>query len=112
MPRRVYRLGVGITLGALALAFTDWALRLRPGVTEANARRIREGMALTDVEGLFGRPPDRRTGGGHCPTEICQWRTPGGGATVELRNGRVREVDWYERQPPSPFARLRAWLGW
>ena len=36
MSRWVYRLGLGLALVALALAFTDWALGLRPGVTEAN----------------------------------------------------------------------------
>ena len=34
MPRRVYLLGVGLALVALALAVTDWALSLQPGVTE------------------------------------------------------------------------------
>src|SRR5262249_10302590 len=57
MPRRVYLLGVGLALVALALAFTDWALSLRPGVTEANVKRIRPGMTLTDVEALMGCPP-------------------------------------------------------
>src|SRR5262245_41196658 len=38
MPRRVYLLGVGLALVALALAFTDWALSLRPGVTESGPR--------------------------------------------------------------------------
>ena len=33
MSRRVYQLGVGLSL---ALAFTDWALSLRPGVAAAH----------------------------------------------------------------------------
>ena len=33
MSRRVYLLGVGLALVALALAVTDWALSLQPGVT-------------------------------------------------------------------------------
>ena len=44
MSRRVYLLDMGLALVALALAVTDWALSLRPGVTEAHARRIRVGM--------------------------------------------------------------------
>jgi hypothetical protein len=48
MARRVYLLGVGLAMVALALAFTDWALSLRRGVTEANAKRIRPGMTLAD----------------------------------------------------------------
>ena len=37
MPRRVYLLGVGLALVALALVITDWALTppFEPGVTEA-----------------------------------------------------------------------------
>src|SRR5260370_36465154 len=56
MSRRVYLLGVGLALVALALAFTDWALSLQPGVTEANAKRIRAGMTLAEVEALLGGP--------------------------------------------------------
>ena len=52
MSRRVYLLGVGITLVALALAFTDWALSVQPGVTEANVRPVRPGMQLAEVEGM------------------------------------------------------------
>src|SRR5262245_29315472 len=61
MSRRVYRLGLGLGLVALTLAFTDWALGLRPGVTEANVRRLRVGMTLEEVEALLGgrAPKDR-----------------------------------------------------
>ena len=111
MSRRVYLLGVGLALVALALAVTDWALSLQPGVTEANVKRIREGMTLAEVERLFGRSPDRRIGG-DCPRESCQWYTPAGDAVVELHNGRVRSVEWFEGHPPSPLTRLRAWMGW
>ena len=53
MLRRVFLLGVGVALG---LAFTDWALSLQPGVTEANVRRVREGMRLQEVESILGEP--------------------------------------------------------
>jgi hypothetical protein len=56
MPRGVYLLGVGLALLALALAFTKWALSLRPGVTEANARKIRKGMTAKQVEDILGPP--------------------------------------------------------
>ena len=56
MSRRVYLLGVGLALVALALAFTDWALSLRPGVTEVNVRRVKPGMTLAEVEAVLGPP--------------------------------------------------------
>ena len=51
MSRQVYLLGVGMLLVAGALLLTDWAVRPppAPGVTEANVRRIREGMTLEQL---------------------------------------------------------------
>ena len=63
MSRLVYLLGVGIALVAGAFLLTD-ALLWRPGATEANARRIREGMTLGEVEAIMGRPADWR-----CPPQ-------------------------------------------
>ena len=57
MPRLVFLLGLALAAVALAFVATD-ALLWRPGLTEANARRIREGMTLREVEGLLGRAPD------------------------------------------------------
>jgi hypothetical protein len=37
MPRLIYLLGVGLALGALALAVTDGALSMRFGVTAARS---------------------------------------------------------------------------
>jgi hypothetical protein len=54
VSRGVYLLGVGLALVALAFALTD-ALLWRPGVTEANVRRIRPGMKRTEVEAVLGR---------------------------------------------------------
>jgi hypothetical protein len=34
-----------------------YALSLRPGITQANYQRIREGMTLQEVENLLGGPP-------------------------------------------------------
>jgi hypothetical protein len=70
MSRRVYLLGVGLALVALALAVTDWALSLRYGVTEANYRRIRPGMTLEQVEAILGPPGGT---GYHATT----WAIPG-----------------------------------
>jgi hypothetical protein len=55
MSGRVYLLGVGLALVALAFILTD-VLIWRPGVTEANIRRIRAGMTLREVEAMFGGP--------------------------------------------------------
>src|SRR5262245_65798224 len=52
----MYLLGAGLALVALALAFTDWALSLQAGVTEANCKRIRAGMTVAEVEAILGPP--------------------------------------------------------
>jgi hypothetical protein len=118
MPRRVYLLGVGLALVALAFAFTDWALSLQPGVTEANVKRVRAGMMLAEVEALFGRKADDRIGLGRRnlagPWETADWEGEDGQVLVLLdRGGRVIEIDWHrQRMVGNPLARLRAWLGW
>jgi hypothetical protein len=116
MSRRVYLLGLGLALVALALAFTDWTLSLRPGVSEANARRIRLGMSLSEVERILGRPPD---GESVMPLRgvgsAFHW---GDGATgtilVQLdEQARVWRVEYNPGEnPDSLLTRLRAWLGW
>jgi hypothetical protein len=54
MSRRGYRLGVGVALVKLALAVTDRALNLLPGVSGRNVRHIRPGMTLAQVESILG----------------------------------------------------------
>src|SRR5262245_49981877 len=129
MPRRVYLLGLGLTLVALGLAFTDWALSLRPGVTERNVRRIREGMTLPEVEALFGgcartefdiHAACRQTPGACYPTRWWtrsawrrDWQGVEGTVTVTFGlDGTVTETAFERSDRPSSFARLRAWLGW
>jgi hypothetical protein len=90
MPRRVYLLGLGASLVGLALAFTDRALGLQPGVTARNVRAIRPGMPLPDVEGLLGGP-------GRCYVDSAtEFHWPGGEAR--------RFLDW-------TGADGRAWVG-
>src|SRR5262249_48288051 len=118
MPRLVYLLGVGVALVALAFVGIDLALSLRPGVTEANARRIREGMTLREVEIILGGPPSHRQDIHGMPPgrggAICFWSGQTGGVTVGLGDhGRVLGASWpRDRSAPGPLARLRAWLGW
>jgi hypothetical protein len=136
MSRRVYLLGLGLALVALALAFTDWALSLHTGVTEWNARRIRPGMTMDQVKGILGARvtsndmadkirkevvPDaedprgiHRAEEGYC----CYWHGPGVAVLIYFdgdwyyENGRVTRVYFQRRQQPNSLAaRLRAWLG-
>jgi hypothetical protein len=127
MPRRVYLLGLGLALVALALAFTDWLLTppLSPGVTEANAKRIRVGMTLAEVEAIFGRPSNNHPGSvevslGSEPRRYRYFHWVGdevrvsviadeaGGAVLFSCSYRFRGAP----PSPGPLARLRSWLGW
>jgi hypothetical protein len=118
MSRRVYLLGVGLALVALALAVTDWALSLQPGVTEANVRRIREGMTLAEAERLLGGPPQMAWYMGRSvlhPPFIAGWRGESGYALLWVNDSAtVDRVEWTGRRgaKPGALARLRAWLGW
>jgi hypothetical protein len=110
MSRRVYLLGVGLALVALALAFTDWALTPPPGVTEANARRIRPGMTLDQVGDLLGGPGIDL---GDYFGRLMVWGEQG--ATVQVRYDDQRLVVWAEFKgatAPGLLSRLRSWLGW
>jgi hypothetical protein len=124
MPRHVYLLGVGLALVALALTFTDWALSLPPGVTEANVRRIRPGMTPAEVEALLGGPPVEVgiKSWNDVGRTLAEWPSGGawvwnyatGAAWVWMDGaGRVQFAQWVPNaSQPGPFARLRAWLGW
>jgi hypothetical protein len=121
MSRRVYLLGIGLALVALALAFTDWALSLRPGVTEANVKGIKPGITMREVEVILGGAGQKRvtiTEGGR-DVSAFQWTGPGTVAYVlfdEPGPGRrtqgVRTATFHSVAEPGPLARLRAWLGW
>jgi hypothetical protein len=115
MSRRVYLLGVGLALVALALAFTDWALSLRPGVTEVNVRRVKPGMTLAEVEAIFGCRWRAGFINNGSPAEVSfEWEGARGAAAVRFDLGqRARQATWHRRhQADSLFHRLRVWLGW
>jgi hypothetical protein len=112
MSRRVYLLGLGLALVALALAFTDWALSLQPGVTEANVRRIQPGMTEAEVEALLGRPSSQ-TPFDHDDSDL--WVVLDGYAIV-VYYGKSRRVEraWFRwhHDRPGPLVRFLRWLGW
>ena len=123
MPRGVYLLGVGLALVALGLALTDWALSLRPGVTEANVKRIRPGMLVTDVIALLGEPPLKGSAllaaewkGRDDMNVALVWHGADGEVFVLVDHERrvVKVAAWYPsgNARPGVLARLRAWLGW
>src|SRR5262245_59450386 len=99
MNGRVYQLGVGLALVAVAFVITD-ALLWRPGVTAANVKRIREGMTLTEVQALFGDEPELGLG----PDGARSWRWWGeqGAAWVHFdENERVQSAEFHRDAEPS-----------
>jgi hypothetical protein len=112
----VYLLGVGLALVALALAVTDWALSLQPGVTQRNVNRIRPGMTRAQVESILGNRGARADYDGFLGGFNLRWTGESGSVLVQFsRDGAAYEASWQaSRIGPSagPLARLRAWLGW
>jgi hypothetical protein len=119
MSGRVYLLGMGLALVALAFAFTNYVIGPSPGVTEANARRIRNGMTMEEVEAIFGGPGRRvfEEGAPGISSQGYQWVAAGGQVVVVFnrRGGSspaVSQALLIRTASPSLLARLRAWLGW
>jgi hypothetical protein len=132
MSRQVYLLGLGLALVALAFLLTE-ALLWRPGVTQANVRRIREGMTFREVKALLGDQPislnyptpAEMFGSGAvraCGPEAepqsakgrWQWVSDEDGATAIVRfDGRGRVLGKVEFQQPDPelWAVMRTWCG-
>jgi hypothetical protein len=113
MSRRVFVLGVALALLALTFALTDWWLGRQPCVTEANFKRIREGMTMQEVEAILGAPGDRMAGPG-----VLYWRWQGESGTAVVGfdgTGKVREFLFNRSSAtarPGFLRRLRSWLGW
>jgi hypothetical protein len=116
MSRQTYLLGLGLALVAGAFVVTDAALGPRPGVTEANARRVRPGMMLAELEELFGEPPVATGQRGY------YWFRDRVEIWVETDADRRRVLAAHVQRLPDPrqatgdnsalITRLRAWLGW
>ena len=124
MPRLVYVAGVGIALVAGAFVLTD-ALLWRPGVTQANVRRILPGMSREQVRAILGGQGEvtafANAGRNWCMT----WTGREGTAFVHFdvscayEDWRVTGEDWrmwdvrFQARPNAGLlAHLRAWLGW
>lgn len=118
MPRLVYLAGVGTALVALALAVTDAALGPRPGITEANVRRLKPGMTKEQVAAIHGVPAESLEdwvlwGQG------LRWSAHGPEGKAHLifmafgRDfGRLYSASFEPTSRVSPLDRLRGWLGW
>jgi hypothetical protein len=124
MPRLTYFAGLALLAVAGAFLLTDRLLTPPPGVTEANVKRIREGMRLAEVEAILGP----RTKTWQAQGEWAISGTLDDGVVVCFEAGRVSRVGissvrgpscWhapsayrFPRATPRPLDRLRAWLGW
>lgn len=54
--RRFLLLGMA-GIACLVLLGMVWLLKFRPGITQSNCERIREGMTLQEVQSVLGGPP-------------------------------------------------------
>jgi hypothetical protein len=118
MPRWVFLLGVGVLLVTVAFVVTTTALGPRPGVTEANARRIKPGMTMAEVEAIMGHPAylSLRGGGLWHRSEFQLWNGPDCAAWVDFAapgDGPflVERVGFGRKANPNPLDRLRSLLG-
>jgi hypothetical protein len=118
MSKRVFLFGVGIALLGLGLAFTDRVLSLRPGVTEANYKRLRVGMTMAEVAAILGQPEPRQpqvnSNGVRIEGGLHVWRGQDGAYVLTFGRKRVGCIAWQgpTRSSPGLLARLRSWLGW
>ena len=124
MPRLVYLTGLALLLLAITFLLTH-ELLWQPGVTEGNARRIRAGMALGDVEALLGGAagqeisPQLWSIKAHPRGRLVPWFRIWGGAPgqVWVRFDRQDRVEWAGFSPagaaqPGPLDRLSSQIGW
>jgi hypothetical protein len=113
MSRRVFLLGLGIVLVAVAFVLTD-ALLWQAGVTEANVNRIRPGMSLEQAESILGKATDVRDWTKR--QSVAIWKDDASYYVITLfmdRRVKLIRSSWYDVQKsPALLARLRSWVGW
>jgi hypothetical protein len=114
MSKRMYWLGVGVVLVALAFVVVNWLL---PDPTPPIVNRIKPGMGLDEFVKLIGRH------GVNPYSSIIMresqegarliWDTPEGRVVVTFDNRNwVVRGSVFKPHTPSPWSRIRAWLGW
>jgi hypothetical protein len=120
--RRLAWVGLALTVVALGLGVTERMVDSQeaPGVTESNLRRVREGMSLVEVEGIFGRAADYYTGPlleryADRGAEIAAWWEEGDGCVRVWLDDKRRVLDTDSRGlrgEDGALACLRSLLGW
>jgi hypothetical protein len=100
---------IGVLLGNVAL------LLPRPGITKANLDRIENGMALEEVERIFGNPGKPARGAilyNWKPGDaIRAWHSDDGLAMVVFDDQmRVRSKWWHDRTRLTYLERFRRWM--
>jgi hypothetical protein len=123
MPKFIYLIGLGLAAVGLAFGLLDCVMGPSPGVTEANSRRIQQGMTLKEVQAILGSSGQWcAKGGGLCGGVVIQhslftWKGTHGTAFVSFSSlgddvpQVVNGVNFQRAAGPGPFARLQAWLG-
>jgi hypothetical protein len=119
MPRRVYLLGLAVVLVGGALTLTHELLGPWQGVNERNARRIKRGMTMSEVETLLGGPGAKVAEAQFGRRFLLyHWEGAEGVVAVwfEPRSSEggdlVLSVTFEGADGQQPLQRLRDWLGW
>jgi hypothetical protein len=123
MKRQVVAVGIGACLIALAWGLTNSLLGPTAAVTEANFKRVQEGMTIEEVEALLG-PPQMTGASSNAMATLPPnfWFTEDFVYTVSYDlEGQVLYTRRYSAkrfplrpslpQQKTPIERVRSWLG-
>jgi hypothetical protein len=126
MSRWVFLLGVGVMLVALAFVVTYRALGPKPGVTEANVRRLKPGMTVREVETILGAKARVLARAGDCcknalapdpspsPWVALSWGEDGMALVYFDERDHLERAEFRRTRATrqSPLDSLRSRLGW